>query len=135
MVPDEGTSVELRVSTSGERELIFRVLEDSRGEGGGSMCWDRRLGTRFLGVLSQGRIFSPADAPGECRAEKSSSEPSKSWNSCETPTSNIALYNSLPFGPTIASRNGMCLIRRGKLLYKEYTAPLLDSRSRWPAAK
>jgi hypothetical protein len=135
LVPNDGTSVELKASTADEKVLVFRDLRYSRGEGGSGSTREDRLGVLFLvGVLGRGPTFS-RDAAGEGREARSSSEGSESSNSREISTSNIAWYKSLVFDPTIASRNGMCLIRRGKLLYSEWAAPLLDCRSRRPVVK
>ena len=134
VVPNERTSVELNVSTIGERALVFLDLGNSRGEGGDTRT-DRTLGGFFLvGRDSQGRTDSP-DTAGDGERGASSSEPPKRSNSGDMATSNIASYRSFECDPTMASRNGMCLICRGKLLYNECAVSLPDCRSRWPAAK
>lgn len=128
----DGTSVLLRISASGDNALIFRVLGDSRGEGK-STCKDlgRLEGLRVrVGVV--GSVWSSRTSTRDGKERRSgrlSSEPSNSSNSCEISTSNIASYRFLECD-LIMFR--MC---RGRMLYREYAASLLDFRSRWPAAK
>lgn len=116
--PMEGTSVVLEFGTKGESALYFRALGDSRGEGG-STCTDlgRLWFLFFCGVLGRDPLALILSRDARERSNGiSSSESPNSSNSWEISTSKIASYKSCEFVPTTASRKGMCLIERGRLL-------------------